>query len=57
MCNVSNTLKEKRKKRKKRKKLSLKKAKAEAVKGGSMNFFLKLRLEVNDLLRMEEQMW
>ena len=45
MCNVSNTLKEKRKKRKKKKKkLSLKKAKAEAVKGGSMDFFLKLRL-------------
>lgn len=46
MCNVSNMLKEK--------KLSLKKAEAEAIKGGRMDFFLQLKSEVNDLLRMEE---
>ena len=33
------------------------KAEAAAFQRGSVDFFLKLKSEVNDLLRIEEQMW
>ncbi|KAL0008379.1 hypothetical protein SO802_009881 [Lithocarpus litseifolius] len=49
VCNISNTLVEKKK--------SLELAEAAAVRGGSMDFFLQLKSEVNDLLRMEEKLW
>lgn len=48
-CNVANTLIEEKK--------SLKEAEEAAVKGGSLEFFLQLKSEVADLLRLEEQMW
>ena len=35
----------------------LRKAEAAAIQGGSVDFFLQLKIEVNDLIRMEEQMW
>ncbi|XP_065637300.1 uncharacterized protein LOC136070796 [Quercus suber] len=49
MCNISQTLVDKKK--------ILSKAEAVAIQGGSVNFFLQLKFEVNELLRMEEQMW
>ena len=49
MCNISRSLMEKKK--------MLGKAEAAAIQGGSVDFFLQLKSEVNDLLRMEEQMW
>ena len=33
------------------------KAEAAAIQGGNVDFFLQLKSEVNDLLRMEEKMW
>ena len=47
--NVVNTLSEKRK--------SLKIAEESATKGGSVDFFLQLKVEVVELLRVEEKMW
>ena len=47
--NVVNTLSEKRK--------SLKIAEESATKGGSVDFFLQLKAEVAELLRVEEKMW
>ena len=49
VCNISRSLLEKKK--------MLGKAEAAAFQGGSVDFFLKLKSEVNDLLRIEEQMW
>lgn len=49
VCNISKTLLEKKK--------SLELAEAAAVRGGSMDFFLQLKSEVNDLLRTEEKLW
>ena len=48
-CNVVNKLSEKKK--------ILKKAEEATVKGGSVEFFLQLKGEVAELLRMEEKMW
>ena len=48
-CNVSQTLVDKKK--------MLCKAEVAALQGGSVDVFLKLKSEVNELLRMEEQMW
>ena len=47
--NVVNTLSEKRK--------NLKIAEESATKGGSVEFFLQLKAEVAELLRVEEKMW
>ena len=49
VCNISKTLLGKKK--------SLEVAEAAAMRGGSMEFFLNLKYEVNDLLRMEEKLW
>ena len=49
VCNISQTLVDKKK--------MLSKAEAAALQGGSVDFFLILKFEVNELLRMEEQMW
>ena len=48
-CNVVNTLMEKKK--------ILKKAEEVVVNGGSIEFFLQLKGEVAELLRVEEKMW
>ena len=47
--NVVNTLSEKKK--------NLKIAEETATKGGSVEFFLQLKAEVAELLRVEEKMW
>ena len=47
--NISRSLMDKKK--------LLSKAEAAAIQGGSVDFFLQLKGEVNDLLRLEEQMW
>lgn len=39
------------------KKKSLQQAKEAIVKGGNVDFFLQLKTEVNDLLRLEEKLW
>ena len=49
VCNISRSLMEKKK--------MLGKSEAAAIQGGSVDFFLQLKSEVNDLLRMEEQIW
>ncbi|XP_075645606.1 uncharacterized protein LOC142616692 [Castanea sativa] len=49
VCNISKSLLEKKK--------SLELAETAAVRGGSMEFFLQLKFEVNDLLRMEKKLW
>lgn len=48
-CNVVSTLSEKKK--------NLKKAEESAMKGRSVDFFLQLKAEVANLLRVEEKMW
>ena len=48
-CNISRTLLEKKK--------SLELVEAAVVRGGSMDVFLNLKSEVNELLRMEEKLW
>ena len=49
MCNISQTLVYKKK--------LLSKAEVAALQGGSVDVFLQLKSEVNELLHMEEQMW
>ncbi|XP_030963604.1 uncharacterized protein LOC115984727 [Quercus lobata] len=47
--NIARTLVDKKK--------MLSKAEVVAIQGGSVDFFLQLKFEVNEFLRMEEQMW
>ena len=47
VCNISRSLMEKKK--------MLGKGEVAAIQGGSVDFFLQLKSEVNDLLRMEKQ--
>lgn len=49
MCNITRTSVDKKK--------SLQQAEDAAVKGGNVDFFLQLKTEVNDLLRLEEKLW
>ena len=49
VCNISQTLVDKKK--------LLSKAEVAALQGGSVDVFLQLKSEVNELLYMEEQMW
>ena len=48
-CNIVSTLLEKKK--------NLKEAEESALKGGNVDFFLQLKAEVAELLRLEEKMW